>query len=74
VEKMSLFENSWESLDKARNVGQYKAQKLENGKDVTFLAGGSNSYENKDVTRQVFTEEQEKNITKAAEKMNDRED
>ena len=71
---MSAFENSWESLDKARNTDLYETQKLADGREVTFLRSSDSNEVKKNVVRQVFTREEEENISKAAEKMNDRED
>ena len=71
---MSAFENSWESLDKARNTELYETQKLADGREVTFLRSSDSNEVKKNVVRQVFTREEEENISKAAEKMNDRED
>ena len=68
---MALFENSWESLDKARTPDKYETQTLEDGREVAFL---KSSEEKKDSTKQVFTKEEEENIAKAAEIMNDRDD
>jgi hypothetical protein len=70
---MALFENSWETLDKARNPDLYETQKMEDGTEVTFLKG-SGTEQKKEATKQVFTEEEKKNIARAAEKMNDRDD
>ena len=71
---MSAFENSWESLDKARNTELYETQKLADGREVTFLRTSDSNQVKTNVVRQVFTREEEENISKAAEKMNDRED
>ena len=71
---MSAFENSWESLDKARNTELYETQKLADGREVTFLRTSDSNEVKTNEVRQVFTREEEENITKAAEKMNDRED
>jgi len=71
---MSAFENSWESLDKARNTELYETQKLADGREVTFLRTSDSNEVKTNVVRQVFTREEEENISKAAEKMNDRED
>ena len=70
---MAQLENSWESLDKARNPEMYETQKLEDGKEVTFLKGGSMEEKNGD-SKKKFTKEEEENIAKAAEKMNDKDD
>ena len=71
---MSAFENSWESLDKARNTELYETQKLADGREVTFLRSSDSNEVKTNEVRQVFTREEEENISKAAEKMNDRED
>lgn len=71
---MSAFENSWESLDKARNTELYETQKLADGREVTFLRTIDSNQVKTNVVRQVFTREEEENISKAAKKMNDRED
>ena len=70
---MALFENSWKTLDKAKNPDLYETQNMEDGTQVTFLKG-SGREEKKEVTKQVFTEEEKENIARAAEKMNDRDD
>jgi hypothetical protein len=70
---MALFENSWETLDKARNPDLYETQKMEDGTEVTFLKG-SDSEQRKEATKQVFTEEEKENIARAEEQMNDRDD
>ena len=63
---MSAFENSWERLDKERNPSNYETITTEDGKEVTFLK--------RDNVKAQFTKEEEQNIEKAAEQMNDRED
>ena len=72
---MSLFENSWESLDKARNPELYETHKTKDGREVTFLKASS-SEQKKEAreSKQVFTKEEEENIARAAEKMQDRDD
>ena len=67
---MSGFENSWEALDKARNPDKYETVKTEDGKEVTFLKSDSSSGE----AKQKFTKEEEENIARAAEIMQDRDD
>ena len=67
---MSGFENSWEALDKARSPDNYETIKTEDGKEVTFLKSDSSSGE----TKQKFTKEEEENISRAAEIMQDRDD
>ena len=67
---MSGFENSWEALDKARNPDNYETVKTEDGKEVTFLKSDSSSGE----AKQKFTKEEEENIARAAEIMQDRDD
>ena len=64
---MSAFENSWEALDKSRNPDKYETVTMADGKEVTFLKG-------EDTSKPRFTKEEEENIAKAAEKMNDRDD
>ena len=60
-----MFEASWERIDSARNPDLYEAKD-----GVTFL---KQQEENTSVM-QTLTEEELRNIEKAAEKMNDRED
>ena len=64
---MSSFENSWETLDKNRNPDKYETVTTADGKEVTFLKSDNNE-------KPRFTKEEEENIAKAAEKMNDRDD
>ena len=64
---MSSFENSWETLDKARNPDKYEIQTTADGKEVTFLKG---EQENKP----RFTKEEEENIARACAQMQDRDD
>ena len=64
---MSSFENSWETLDKKRNPDKYETVSTADGKEVTFLKSDNNE-------KPRFTKEEEENIAKAAEKMNDRDD
>merc|ERR1712014_223308 len=61
-----MFEASWERTDSARNPDLYEAKD-----GVTFLRG--NQQKNTSVM-QTLTEEELRNVEKAAEKMNDRED
>ena len=68
---MSAFENSWETLDKARNPDKYETVTTADGKEISFLKNDSNK-ETKEVPK--FTKEEEENIAKAAEKMQDRDD
>ena len=68
---MSSFENSWETLDKARNPDKYETQTTADGKEVTFLKGETREQE----TKPRFTkEEEEKNIARACAQMQDRDD
>ena len=60
-----MFEASWERIDSARNPDLYETKD-----GVTFL---KQQEENTSVM-QTLTEEELRNIEKAAEKMNDRED
>ena len=71
---MSGFENSWESLDKARNPDNYETLKTEDGKEVTFLKSDSSSGSGSGEAKQKFTKEEEENIARAAEIMQDRDD
>ena len=68
---MSAFENSWETLDKARNPDKYETITTADGKEVSFLKNDSNN-ETKEVPK--FTKEEEENIAKAAKQMQDRDD
>merc|ERR1719449_301708 len=67
--KMSSFENSWETLDKARNPDKYETMTTADGKEVTFLKG-----ESKQETKPRFTKEEEENIARACAQMQDRDD
>ena len=67
---MSSFENSWEALDKSRNPDKYETISTEDGKQVSFLKSNCSAGEKK----QTFTKEEEENIARAAEKMQDRDD
>ena len=62
-----MFEASWERIDSARNPDLYESKD-----GVTFLRG-QQQQENTSVM-QTLTEEELRNVEKAAEKMNDRED
>jgi len=66
---MSSFENSWETLDKARNPDKYETMTTADGKEMTFLKG-----ESKPETQQRFTKEEEENIARACAQMQDRDD
>merc|ERR1712211_92637 len=61
-----MFEASWERIDGARNPDLYEAKD-----GVTFLWGNQQQQENTSVM-QTLTEEELRNVEKAAEKMNDR--
>ena len=63
-----MFEASWERIDSARNPDLYESKD-----GVTFLRGNQQQQENANVM-QTLTEEELRNVEKAAEKMNDRED
>merc|ERR1712107_383919 len=65
--EMSAFENSWEALDKSRNLDKYETVTTADGKEVTFLKSDNNE-------KPRSTKEEAENIAKAAEKMNDRDD
>jgi len=67
---MSGFENSWEALDKSRNPDKYETIRTEDGKEVTFLKSTNTAGE----VRQKLTKEEEENIARAAEIMQDRDD
>ena len=66
-----MFEASWERIDSARNPDLYESRK-----GVTLLRGQevkeSSSMEGNMMA--TLTEEELRNVEKAAEKMNDRED
>ena len=64
-----MFEASWERIDSARNPDLY-----ENKDGVTFLWGNQHQQEENINVMQTLTAEELRNIEKAAEKMNDRED
>ena len=66
-----MFEASWERIDSTRNPELYESREgvtLLRGQEVT----GSNRMEGSMMQR--LTEEEVRNVEKAAEKMNDRED
>merc|ERR1711963_557490 len=63
-----MFEASWERIDSARNPDLYETKD-----GLTFLRGNQQRQENANVM-QTLTEEELRNVEKAAEKMNDRED
>merc|ERR1712107_792548 len=63
-----MFEASWERIDSARNPDLYETKD-----GVTFLRGNQQQQEDDNVM-QTLTEEELRNVEKAAEKMNDRED
>ena len=63
-----MFEASWERIDSVRNPDLYETKD-----GVTFLRGNQQQQENANVM-QTLTEEELRNVEKAAEKMNDRED
>merc|ERR1712213_99756 len=64
-----MFEASWERIDSARNPDLYEAKD-----GVTFLRGQQQQEEENTSVMQTLTEEELRNVEKAAEKMNDRED
>ena len=66
--QQQMFEASWERIDSARNPDLYETKD-----GVTFLRGNQQQQENANVM-QTLTEEELRNVEKAAEKMNDRED
>merc|ERR1711872_123780 len=63
-----MFEASWERIDSARNPDLYESKD-----GVTLLRGNQQRQENANVM-QTLTDEELRNVEKAAEKMNDRED
>merc|ERR1712107_163026 len=63
-----MFEASWERIDSARNPDLYETKD-----GVTLLRGNQQQQQNTSVM-QTLTEEELRNVDKAAEKMNDRED
>ena len=64
-----MFEASWERIDSARNPDLYETKD-----GVTFLRGNQQQEEENINVMQTLTEEELRNVEKAAEKMNDRED
>merc|ERR1711973_650612 len=64
-----MFEASWERIDSARNPDLYEAKD-----GVTFLRGQQQQQQENINVMQTLTEEELRNVEKAAEKMNDRED
>merc|ERR1712107_500162 len=66
-----MFEASWERIDSARNPDLYESKD-----GATFLRGQQQQQEQQENTNvmQTLTEEELRNVEKAAEKMNDRED
>merc|ERR1711955_61551 len=68
-----MFEASWERIDSTRNPDLYESREgvtLLRGQEVT---GNSSSMEGSSMM-QTLTEEELRNVEKAAEKMNDRKD
>merc|ERR1712107_685604 len=61
-----MFEASWERIDSARNPDLYESKD-----GATFLRGQQQEHTS---VMQTLTEEELRNVEKAAEKMNDRED
>merc|ERR1712211_14117 len=65
-----MFEASWERIDSARNPDLYEAKD-----GVTFMRGQQQQQQEENANvMQTLTEEELRNVEKAAEKMNDRED
>ena len=64
-----MFEASWERIDSARNPDLYESKD-----GLTFLRGNQQQQEENTNVMQTLTEEELRNVEKAAEKMNDRED
>jgi len=65
-----MFEASWERIDSARNPDLYETKD-----GVTFLRGQQEQQEEQNTSvMQTLTEEELRNVEKAVEKMNDRED
>merc|ERR1712107_791454 len=64
-----MFEASWERIDSASNPDLYEAKD-----GVTFLRGQQQQQQENTSVMQTLTEEELRNVEKAAEKMNDRED
>ena len=71
-----MFEASWERIDSTRNPDLYESREgvtLLRGQEVTRNSSSSSSMEGISMM-QTLTEEEMRNVEKAAEKMNDRED
>ena len=64
-----MFEASWERIDSTRNPELYESQE-----GVTMLRGQEVTGNSSSHMMQTLTEEEVRNVEKAAEKMNDRED
>merc|ERR1712107_890791 len=64
-----MFKASWERIDSARNPDLYETKD-----GVTFLRGNQQRQQENANVMQTLTEEELRNVEKAAEKMNDRED
>ena len=65
-----MFEASWERIDSARNPDLYESKD-----GVTFLRGQQQQEQEENANvMQTLTEKELRNVEKAAEKMNDRED
>ena len=64
-----MFEASWERIDSTRNPELYESQE-----GVTMLRGQEVTGNGSSNMMQTLTEEEVRNVEKAAEKMNDRED
>ena len=64
-----MFEASWERIDSTRNPELYESQE-----GVTMLRGQEVTGNSSSNMMQTLTEEEVRNVEKAAEKMNDRED
>ena len=64
-----MFEASWERIDSTRNPELYESQE-----GVTMLRGQEVTGNSSSNVMQTLTEEEVRNVEKAAEKMNDRED
>merc|ERR1712211_189276 len=64
-----MFEASWERIDSARNPDLYETKD-----GVTFLKQQQQQEQGNTSVMQTLTQEELRNVEKAAEKMNDRED
>jgi len=64
-----VFEASWERIDSVRNPDLYETKD-----GVTFLREQQQEQQENTNVMQTLTEEELRNVEKAAEKMNDRED